>query len=248
VIFVGLQGSGKSTFYRTHFADSHVLVSRDSFPNNRNPARRQRQLIEEALGAGRSVIVDNTNPTLEDRAELISLARAFGATVVAYYFESRLADCLERNRQRPGKASVPVVALYATRKRVQHSILDQFFGEQPVGTAFVLATNHSDVPFLAHAPTMRVPGNIEGTDKVYAATWSALLAVHAHNLANDRKIEVLAFPAMGTGFGGVPFREAARQMAAAYRHYLEPPHRLDWDFVVERHKAVCYDGSKQVAR
>jgi predicted kinase len=173
VIFVGLQGSGKSTFYRTHFADSHVLVSRDSFPNNRNPARRQRQLIEEALGAGRSVIVDNTNPTLEDRAELISLARAFGATVVAYYFESRLADCLERNRQRPGKASVPVVALYATRKRVQHSILDQFFGEQPVGTAFVLATNHSDVPFLAHAPTMRVPGNIEGTDKVYAATWSA---------------------------------------------------------------------------
>jgi O-acetyl-ADP-ribose deacetylase (regulator of RNase III) len=133
-------------------------------------------------------------------------------------------------------------------RRVQHRILDQFFGEQPVGTAFVLATNHSDVPFLAHAPTMRVPGNIEGTDKVYAATWSALLAVHAHNLANDRKIEVLAFPAMGTGFGGVPFREAARQMAAAYRHYLEPPHRLDWDFVVERHKAVCYDGSKQVAR
>jgi predicted kinase len=118
VIFVGLQGSGKSTFYRTHFADSHVLVSRDSFPNNRNPARRQRQLIEEALGAGRSVIVDNTNPTLEDRAELISLARAFGATVVAYYFESRLADCLDRNRQRPGKGSVPVVALYATRKRL----------------------------------------------------------------------------------------------------------------------------------
>ena len=51
------------------------------------------------------------------------------------------------------------------------------------------------------------------------------------------KIEVVAFPAMGTGFGGVPFDEAARQMAAAYRHLLEPPHRLDWDFVAERHKA-----------
>jgi O-acetyl-ADP-ribose deacetylase (regulator of RNase III) len=93
-----------------------------------------------------------------------------------------------------------------------------------------------------------VPGSIEGTDKVYAATWSALLAVHAHNVAAERKIEVVAFPAMGTGFGGVPYDEAARQMATAYRHYREPPHRLDWDFVVERHKAVCYDGGRQVAR
>jgi O-acetyl-ADP-ribose deacetylase (regulator of RNase III) len=131
-------------------------------------------------------------------------------------------------------------------RRVQHHILDQFFGEQPVGSAFVVPTDHPDVPFLVHAPTMRVPGSIEGTDKVYAAAWSALLAVHAHNVSDDRKIEVVAFPALGTGFGGVPFGEAARQMAAAYRHYREPPHRLDWDFVVERHKAVCYDGNRQV--
>jgi O-acetyl-ADP-ribose deacetylase (regulator of RNase III) len=133
-------------------------------------------------------------------------------------------------------------------QRVQQRILDQFFGEQPVGTAFIVPTDHATIPFLVHAPTMRVPGSIEGTDKVYAATWSALLAVHAHNVASDRKIEVVAFPAMGTGFGGMPFSEAARQMAAAYRHYLEPPHRLDWDFVAERHRAVCYDGNRQVAR
>ena len=95
---------------------------------------------------------------------------------------------------------------------------------------------------------MRVPGSISGTDRVYAATWAALLAVHAHNVASDETIETVAFPAMGTGFGGVPFDEAARQMAAAYRHYLEPPHRLDWDFVVERHKAICYDEGRQVVR
>lgn len=133
-------------------------------------------------------------------------------------------------------------------RRVQQRILDQFFGEQLVGTAFVVPTDHPAVPFLAHAPTMRVPGSIEGTDKVYTATWSALLAAHAHNVTSERKIDIVAFPAMGTGFGGVPFDEAARQMAAAYRHYREPPHRLDWDFVVERHKAVCYDGDRQVAR
>ena len=75
-----------------------------------------------------------------------------------------------------------------------------------------------------------------------------LLAIHAHNQGSDRRIEVVAIPAMGTGFGGVPFDEAARQMAVAYRHFLEPPHRLDWDFVAQRQLAICYDGGKQVVR
>jgi O-acetyl-ADP-ribose deacetylase (regulator of RNase III) len=134
--------------------------------------------------------------------------------------------------------------------RVQHHIMDRYLGEQPVGTAFLLATGSPTIPYLVHAPTMRVPGSIDGTDRVYAATWAALLAVHAHNVdaASDRPIEVVAFPAMGTGFGGVPFDEAARQMAAAYRHYLEPPHRLDWDFVIERQKSICYDAGRQVVR
>src|SRR5882724_7490224 len=62
-------------------------------------------------------------------------------------------------------------------RRVQHRIMDQFYGEQPVGTAFILPTEHAHIPFLAHAPTMHVPGSIEGTDKVYSATWAALLAI-----------------------------------------------------------------------
>jgi O-acetyl-ADP-ribose deacetylase (regulator of RNase III) len=132
--------------------------------------------------------------------------------------------------------------------RVQHHIMDRYLGEQPVGTAFILPTGHPAIPFLVHAPTMRVPGSISGTDRVYASTWAALLAVYAHNIDSDEKIETVAFPAMGTGFGGVPFDEAARQMAAAYRHYLEPPHRLDWDFVISRQKAICYDGDRQVVR
>src|SRR5437588_96556 len=62
-------------------------------------------------------------------------------------------------------------------RRVQRYIMDQFYGEQPVGTAFIVPTGDPSLPFLAHAPTMRVPGGIDGTDKVYAATWAALLAI-----------------------------------------------------------------------
>ncbi len=132
--------------------------------------------------------------------------------------------------------------------QVQQRIMDDYFGEQPIGTAFILATDDPTLPFVAHAPTMRVPGNIEGTDKVYAATWAALLAIQAHNRSSTQRIEAVAFPAMGTGFGGMPFAEAARQMAVAYRHFLEPPHRLDWDFVAQRQLAICYDGKHQVVR
>lgn len=133
-------------------------------------------------------------------------------------------------------------------QRVQQRIMDEYFGEQPVGTAIVLATGDPQLPFLCHSPTMRVPGSIDGTDKVYAATWAALLSVQAHNRTTEQRIEVVALPAMGTGFGGMAFEEAARQMAVAYRHFLEPPHRLDWEFVAQRQRAICYDGGRQVVR
>lgn len=132
--------------------------------------------------------------------------------------------------------------------RVQHQIMDQYCGEQPIGSAFIVPTDDPTLPFVCHSPTMRTPGSIEGTDKVYSATWAALLAILAHNRISPDKIRTVAFPAMGTGFGGVSFDEAARQMAAAYRHLLEPPHRLDWDFVAQRQLAICYDGGRQVIR
>src|ERR1043166_3077912 len=47
-------------------------------------------------------------------------------------------------------------------QRVQHHIMDHFFGEQPLGTAFIIPTGDLRLPFLAHAPTMRVPSSIDG--------------------------------------------------------------------------------------
>ncbi len=118
VVFVGLQASGKSTFYRERFAATHEHVSKDLFPNNRNPSRRQGQLIEAALSAGTPVVVDNTNPTVEDRRAIVALGREHGARISGYYFDSGVRRCIERNRRRTGKARVPDVAIYATAKRL----------------------------------------------------------------------------------------------------------------------------------
>jgi predicted kinase len=137
VIFVGLQGSGKTTFYRLRFAASHVLVSKDRFRNNRHPNRRQTQLITEALRAGQSVVVDNTNPTAADRLPGIQLGRSFGAPVIGYYFEPDVEASLERNRRREGKARVPNVAVHATAKRLEPPTyaegFDRLYRVRPAG-------------------------------------------------------------------------------------------------------------------
>lgn len=118
IILMGLQASGKSTFYRLHFATTHAHVSKDLFRNNKRPDGRQMHLVEEALKAGQSVVIDNTNPTPEVREPLIRLAHAYGAEVIGYYFESETRSSIERNKTRSGKARVPDVAIYVTAKKL----------------------------------------------------------------------------------------------------------------------------------
>ena len=88
-------------------------------PNNRHPGRRQDVLINEALGARRSVAVDNTNPSAAVRAAIISAARRHAADVVGYFFPADARDALRRNRLRSGRERVPDVAIFTTRKRLE---------------------------------------------------------------------------------------------------------------------------------
>jgi len=119
VIFIGLQASGKSTFYRLRFAGTHALVSKDLYPSARNKQRRQILELTAALEAGRSVVVDNTNPSAEAREPLIEVAKTHRASVIGYYFQSRVSDCIERNRLRAEAERVPDVAIYATVSKLQ---------------------------------------------------------------------------------------------------------------------------------
>ena len=129
IIFVGLQAAGKSTYYRDHLAATHVHVSKDLMTNARNRDAAQERMIDEALAAGRSVAVDNTNSTPDARAPLIAQGRRHGARVVAYYFETIVKDAVVRNRRREGKARVPDVAIFVTAKKLKPPTLDEGFDE-----------------------------------------------------------------------------------------------------------------------
>lgn len=128
------------------------------------------------------------------------------------------------------------------RDKVQQHILKEYLGEQPVGTSFIVETAHPKYPFVAHTPTMRVPMEIAHTDNVYLAMWAMLLAVWRHNCQAERQIQIIACPGLGTATGRVPYSEAARQMALAYRHFLNPPRSIDWQLANERQQSVYYGG------
>lgn len=126
--------------------------------------------------------------------------------------------------------------------RVQKRIIEEYFGEQPVGTSMIVKTGHPQHPFLAHTPTMRVPMTIAHMDNVYLAMWAMLRAVFHHNQQSERQINVIACPGLGTGAGKVPFQQAARQMALAYRNFLNPPKIINWRYANDRQLEVRYGG------
>ncbi len=119
VVLAGLQGAGKSSFFRARFAATHAHVSKDLFPSARDKRRRQRELVHAAAAAGLSVAVDDTNPRREDRALLVELARALGMRPVLYWFPPDVRASLARNAGRSGRAQVPRVAIFATAKRLE---------------------------------------------------------------------------------------------------------------------------------
>jgi len=122
---IGLQGSGKSTFYERRLAGTHLRISRDLA----GTAARERRLLEECIARKLDFVADNTNLTVERRNLFIEPARAAGYRIIGYYFDTDIKECLERNARRLGKAKVPVPGIFRARKVLQRPTLTEGFDD-----------------------------------------------------------------------------------------------------------------------
>ena len=125
VIFIGIQGTGKSSFYWQKFFNTHVRINLDMLKT-----RHRFQLVLAAcLQAGQPFVIDNTNVTKEVRAEFIAQSKAAGFRVVGYYFRSDIASALARNSGRVGSARVPDVGVLGTYNKLEIPQRDEGFDD-----------------------------------------------------------------------------------------------------------------------
>ena len=123
VIFIGIQGSGKSTFYKERFFRTHVRISLDMLKTR----RREQLLLDACVTAKQPFVIDNTNPTLEDRQRYIAAATLARFKIVGFYFSSKVAEALQRNALRSGKERIPERGVWGTAGRLVLPSLSEGF-------------------------------------------------------------------------------------------------------------------------
>ncbi len=125
VVFIGVQATGKSSFYVERFLNTHLRLNMDMLKTRHREGILLRAFIEGKV----PFVVDNTNPTREERARYISPCRGAQFKIVGFYFSSSLADAMRRNAARAGKRRIPDAGVRGTYARLELPSWDEGFDE-----------------------------------------------------------------------------------------------------------------------
>lgn len=109
IIMVGYQGSGKSTFVKTHFSDKYSILRGDVLKTEAKMSKHLRAELTE----GNSVVIDATNSGIIKRAVFIKIAKDKGATVRIVHIATTIEESMVNNAKRD--KPIPNIALYMFR-------------------------------------------------------------------------------------------------------------------------------------
>jgi predicted kinase len=125
VLLIGIQAAGKSTFYLSRFADTHIRINLDMLRTR----HRESILLRACLEMRQPFVIDNTNITRSERARYIAPAREAGFQVIGYYFQSKLEDALARNEARPEEKRIPTKGVRGMHSRLEIPSLKEGFDQ-----------------------------------------------------------------------------------------------------------------------
>ena len=100
--------------------------------------------------------------------------------------------------------------------KVMKAIAQRPEGELPVGAAVFVETGDPIIPNLIAAPTMRIPEAVPPSHAFFAM--SAILKTAT---AHSTRVTRVCCPGLATGIGRVSADHAAREMAAAWRKWIQ---------------------------
>lgn len=121
-IMIGIQGSGKSTFCNKCLA-GFIRINLDTL-HTRN---KENIAINEAIAEKKSLVIDNTNTTTGERAKYILAGKEAGYRIIGFFMQSKLQDCIARNKQRDGKERIPNNAIAFTSGKMEIPSYDEGF-------------------------------------------------------------------------------------------------------------------------
>ena len=140
---------------------------------------------------------------------------------------------------------------WSVQDRLQRLIRERHHGELLVGTAEIVDTDNSQIPFLIAAPTMRVPMILSDSANAYLASRAVLLLIKNGLFASgilERErisdaVKSVAFPGLGTGVGRVPPAICSRQLRAAIDEVIlgKTEFPVTWADAQMRHQKLYTD-------
>ena len=125
ILLIGIPGSGKSSFYKERFYGTHLRINRDMIKTR----RRERALIEACFKIQQRFVLDNVNATRADRSQLIVAAHPAHFRVIGYFFQVSTRVAVARNKERSGKAQIPLVGIFGAYKRLEPPSRTEGFDE-----------------------------------------------------------------------------------------------------------------------
>jgi len=125
IIFIGIQATGKSTFYMKRFFKTHIRINLDMLKTR----HREKELFLKCLELKQPLVVDNTNATRKDRQRYIPHAKEYGFKITGYYFRSKLADALNRNEKRKQAEVIPEAGIRVTFSKLELPSFDEGFDQ-----------------------------------------------------------------------------------------------------------------------
>lgn len=114
IVLIGIQASGKSTFYKERYLDTHLRLNMDMLRTR----YREKLLLQAFVEAKQPFVVDNTNPLPEDRAKYIEAARTQRFRIVGYFFVPDYEESVRRNARRTGKTQVSEIGIQSVAKKL----------------------------------------------------------------------------------------------------------------------------------
>lgn len=121
IILIGLQASGKSTFYKQNFSNSHFRISNDLLKTKNTKSRLHEEsiLIDGCLEQNKKILFDNTNYSIEKRKGYINKIKPYNFHIIGYYFKMNINRSIKWNQQREPTQIVPKVAIYTTSNKME---------------------------------------------------------------------------------------------------------------------------------